>query len=100
MQKENTKTTFLEEIFYKTIHLGLCKNQLDFSKNIVGKNEKWLSVVRAESREPSIGALLNMAMRLDKIATNESGYKNKKNIRDIHHQVMQKLASRTSTNDA
>lgn len=99
MQGSYSKITFLEDIFNQSVHIGLCNNQLEFSKNIIGKNEKYFSVYKAKGRTPSVSSLAYIAMRLEKLETNYSGYKIKKSIREIREQVILQLQKRILENE-
>ena len=88
-------TQFIEEIFNETIDVGLVETQNEFSTKIAGKSPHWYSVIKAEERDPSISSLLTIAIRLERIATQERSYKIRNVIRNIHAKVMDRLSVRT-----
>jgi len=88
-------TQFIEEIFNEIFDVGLVETQNEFSTKIAGKSPHWYSVIKSEERDPSVSSLLTMAMRLERIATQERSYKTRNVIRNIHAKVMDKLSART-----
>jgi hypothetical protein len=58
----------ISEIYLNLRELGLAGSQVQFSTVWLGRSPRYYSQLIATGREPSVGALLGLSVRLDRIA--------------------------------
>ncbi|MDH6269456.1 hypothetical protein M2360_004884 [Rhizobium sp. SG_E_25_P2] len=58
----------VSEIYQSMRSLGLASSQVQFSTVWLGRSPRYYSQLVATDREPSVGALLGLSVRLDRIA--------------------------------